>query len=270
MSKAPQRKIILTLSLLSGLSIVVVSCFGLFSPGTYSNETSNWMVQAVAQDAVDLFLISPLLIIAAIFAVRGSRVGLLIWSGVSLYIIYTYVIYCFDVHFNSLFFIYCFILGLSFYSFVYFLFSQVREPVKADGRLPVKTIGIYLMTIACAFYLLWLSQIFPSIIAHTIPKDVIAAGLPTNPIHVLDLSIVLPGFFIVAIFLMKKRPLGILLAPVILVFTVLMTITIGVLTVALNMKGPHTDYTVSIVMIILALISTIVFVMSVKNLKGDS
>ena len=58
------------------------------------------------------------LFIAAYFVNKGSVKAFLVWSGVLLYLIYAYVIYAFDVHFNSLFLVYVAILGLSFYALV--------------------------------------------------------------------------------------------------------------------------------------------------------
>lgn len=45
---------------------------------------------------------------------KGSVKAFLVWSGVPLYLIYAYVIYAFDIHFNRLFLVYVAILGLSF------------------------------------------------------------------------------------------------------------------------------------------------------------
>ncbi len=271
MNKNPQSTIILSLSLPLAFLIIACSYIGLFVPGTYSKETSNWTAQAIGQDAVDLFLISPMLVITAILAARMNTIGRLLWSGVLLYIMYTYAIYCFDVHFNSLFFAYCLVFGLSLYSFVYFLFSQTAEPVKhwPENRLPAKIVGVYLIVIACLFYALWLSQILPAIISNSTPRDLVDVGLPTNPVHVIDLSVALPGIFTVGLLLLKKKPLGLLLAPGILMFTVLMDITIGALIVAMHVKAIQEDYIITVVMTFLALISALFLIIFLRDIKDS-
>jgi hypothetical protein len=58
-------------------------------------ETANWQAQSIGQDFVDLFLVTPCLLISAILAFRNNRNAKMIWGGVVLYITYTFVIYCF-------------------------------------------------------------------------------------------------------------------------------------------------------------------------------
>ena len=53
----------------------------------------------------------------------------------------------------------------------------------------------------------------------------------------LDLALFLPGLILTAILLLKKKPLGYLLAPVILVFFILMNITIAVLALIMNLNN---------------------------------
>ena len=167
------NKVILKLSLPLAALIIFASIVGLFTPGFYLAETPDWQAQSFGQDAIDLFFISPVLIVTALLATRKNKIAFLLWSGVNLYLIYTYLIYCFDVHFNSLFIVYCFILGLSFYSFMYFLFSQINKPIAKEVyyKPVVKIIAVYFLIISCLFYFLWLSEIVPAIIHHGIPKE---------------------------------------------------------------------------------------------------
>jgi hypothetical protein len=257
-----QSKTILALSLPLATLIITTACVGLFTPDFYSGETPNWIAQSIGQDAIDLFLITPFLIITSILAAAKNRIAFLLWGGVNLYLIYTFVIYCFDVHFNRLFLIYCAILGLSFYSFLYFLFSQPGTPIKDENykNSAVKITAIYFLIIPCVFYFLWLAEIVPAIISHTTPRSLIETGLATNPVHVMDLSVFLPGIFIIAVLLLKERPLGLLLAPVILVFFVLMDITIGGLVIAMKIKGIETGYTITLIMSVLAVFSLVLLI----------
>jgi len=267
-----ESTIIFALSLILAVLVIFVSCVGLFIPGTYSKETPNWTAQAVGQDMIDLFLIVPSLIVTAIITYKKNKIAMLLWSGAVFYLIYTFVIYCFAVHFNSLFIIYCLILGLSFYSFMYFLFSQIKKPIVDwfDGKMPVKAVGIYLIVIACMFYMLWLSEIVPGISANTTPKNIIDMGLPTNPVQALDLSVVLPGFLIISILLFRKKPLGLMLAPTMLVFCILMDITIGGLNIIMKIRGIEASYTITVVMAILALISIVLLSFYLKSIKHNA
>ncbi len=269
MNNEQGNRIIVRLSFPICILLVIVSCVGLFFPNTYSAETPSWTAQAFGQDIFDLFLVVPFLLITVIFIRKRSRKALLMWSGAVLYLIYSFVIYCFAVHFNNLFIAYCLILGLSFYSFVYYLVTQLRGPVKDwfEETNPVKAVGYYFIAIACVFYLLWLSEIVPSIMAGTIPKNIIETGLLTNPVHALDLSIALPGILIVGILLLRRKTLGLLLAPSILIFMILMDITIGGLNIIMQIRSLEGNYIISMVMAMLALVSAWLLIIFLKGVK---
>ena len=220
---------VLTIPLFIG--IVIASYSGFFTPGFYSLETLSWQVQSKGQDLVDLFVAAPILLITAWLAFKGSKMAFLAWGGVNLFLVYTFIIYCFDVQFNSLFLIYCSCLGLAVYSLLFFLYKLIAGPDEAGiQRIKLFRItSIYFLVLAILFYGLWLSNILPALMNGSIPKEITELGLPTNPVHVIDLSVLLPALFIIGILLWKNNSIGVQLAPVILVFFILMNITIALL-----------------------------------------
>lgn len=266
-----QNNTILALSLPLAILLIFASSIGLFTPNFYSQETANWMAQSIGQDMIDLFLVAPFLVIISVLASKRNKIALLLWGGANLYLVYTFVVYCFDVPFNRLFLVYCFILGLSFYSFLCFVFWKINEPLPEHvyGKAPVKTVAIYFLVIPVVFSFLWLSEIIPSIIANQPPKSLAETGLYTNPIEVIDLAIFLPGIFMTGIFLLKRKMLGLLFLPVMLVFIVLMDITIASLVVVMKQKGIEANYTVTIVMIALALFSLVMLIWYLKTMTAS-
>jgi hypothetical protein len=254
----------MALSLPLAVLIIIASWIGLFTENFYFKETPDWISQATGQDAIDLFLVTPLLLITALLARKNGK-AFLLWGGVNLYLVYTFTIYCFDVHFNSLFIVYCLTLGLSFYSVLYFIFCLKDLRVNNNNKNnAVKIISVYFLLLSCLFYLLWLSEIIPAIIKHTTPESLNSTGLATNPVHVIDLAVILPGIFIVAILLFRKNQLGLLLVPSVLLFFILMDITIGGLIVVMNVRGLQTNYVIMLVMAVLALASTLLLVWYLK------
>lgn len=242
-----QSGIILALSLCSAILISVTGVAGIFIPGTYFRETVNWTLQSMGQDFINLFLILPIFVTALILTLKRVKIGFVIWGGINLYLVYTYVIYSFDIHFNRLFPVYCLVLGLSFYSFLFFIYLSIKKRL---GNLNINTNSVrltsgYFLTIACMFAFLWMSQIVPAVILHTVPAELIDTGLITNPVHVLDLAIFLPSLFITSVLLLAKNPLGILFAPVLLVFCVLMSLAIACLIYAMSAAGSGAGYTVT-------------------------
>jgi hypothetical protein len=262
-------KTILIISVPLVLLLVVVSSIGLFTENFYSKETFNWQVQSVGQDMIDLFVITLSLIITAVFSYRRNDIAPLLWAGTVLYILYTFIIFCFAVHFNKLFLLYCSILGISLYSLTWFAYSSMKRTTTffIKKKSVIIFTGIYFLVIAVMFLFLWLSEIVPAINNDTVPDSLTVAGLFTNPVHVIDLSVFLPGIFITGVWVLKKRAIGFLLAQVLLVFFILMDITIGWLSFMMYQNGLAADLSVAIAMAALAVISAALLTWNLINIK---
>jgi hypothetical protein len=270
MQPSTHRKTILAFSVPLLLLLIIASSIGLFTENFYSKETLNWQIQSVGQDMIDLFLIVPSLIITTLLIYRKkSFKSMLPWSGTLLYIVYTFIIFCFDVHFNSLFIVYCLILGLSLYAAAWAFYTLIKRNIVAESNNTMisKATGIFFTVIAVVFYGVWLAEIIPGMIHGEIPTSLIETGLITNPVHVLDLSVFLPATFIIGILLLKKRAAAFLITPVLLFFFILMNITIGCLALLMYKKGITEDMSLAVVMMVLTVISIVLLVFNLQHLK---
>jgi hypothetical protein len=245
-----------------------VSVAGLLAPGFYSKETLYWQVQCRGQDVIDLFFIVPTLVVTGSLSSK-KRISLLLYTGTLLYIIYTFVIYCFDVHFNSLFPVYCLILFFSFYNFLWIVYKQVQgSPVKAPVDIRVsRATGLYFMLVSVLFYFLWLADIIPSVINNSVPENLKQSGLPTNPVHVIDLAFFLPAIFLTGALLLRKKSLGSVLAVIFLFFFILMDITIGWLTIKMKQEELASGNLVIIAMTALATVSLVLLVWNAQGIQ---
>ncbi len=262
-------KIITFLSLILVVSLAVVSFTGALVSSTYERDAPSMAAQGIGQDMVDLFLVVPLLLLSLFLVHRKNRVAYFIFAGTLFYILYSFVIYSLGVHFNRLFLWYCLTLGLSLYAFLLTVIQMNRMEVESwfNPKLPVKIIGGYLIFVAVLFYLLWLKDVVPAILNNTIPQTVSDYHLLVNPVHVLDLSIVLPGLMITAILLIKKHRLGYIFAPITLVFILILTIALIGMVVMLRVKGISDETSVAGIFTVLALISLIFLVLFFRSLK---
>jgi hypothetical protein len=265
------QKIVITLSVLIALLIIGISLVGIFSPNFYAREAPNWQVQSVGQDYIDLVLIVPALLMTAMITRKSISKGILLWAGVLLYLVYTFTIYAFDVHFNQLFILYCLTLGLSFYSLLFSFYVKSRENrfIRSSHARVRKVIGIYFLTIASLFYMLWLSEVIPASLNQTTPKVLLEVELPTNPIHVIDLAIILPGIFITGLLLLKDNQLGHTLTPVFLIFFLLMDITIGTLSLMMKANGFEGSYLLILTMVMLAILSVALLSWYMRSLNVE-
>jgi hypothetical protein len=167
---------------------------------------------------------------------RGSESALHIWRGLLAYVVYSYVLYAFFIHFNRLFLVYTGALAFSFYALVA---SLATQSVPLPASLPRARLAITALTVsALLFALLWLSEIVPANLAEVTPASLEEVGLIVNPVHVLDLAFVLPAMAIAAALLRNRRPAGYLLAVPLLVFAVMMGIAIEFMFIAMGELGP--------------------------------
>lgn len=223
-------KTIAVLTLILCVLIIWAGITGLTVPGFYDYETDNWRLQTLAQDKIDLYFIVPVLLNTALMISRGSQDARLLWAGAMIYVIYTYTIFCFSIHFNSMFLVYCAILGLSIFTLIYFIYSYRKTfRYKLSGRNTGAATGIYFMLTAVFFAMLWISEIVLATLTDELPASLAESGLVTNPVQVIDLTVCLPGLFITGLLLIRREKAGLVLAPVLLTFMFLMDITVGVL-----------------------------------------
>ena len=235
---------------LAGL-VAVAAGAGLFWPPAYARETPVWAAEGQGGDAVNLLVIVPILLVSALLAHRGSVSARLVWMGTLIFLLYNFIVYAIAVHFNSLFLVYCGVLGFSFYALVGSLPSLSPSEIASSygARAPVKTMAAALFLIAFVFAAQWLREIIPALLSGHAPKSVTDAGLLTSPVHVLDLAIVLPGFVITAIMLLRRKAVAFILAPALMVFGILMTVAVAGMIGALILKGLATDYVVAAVLV---------------------
>jgi hypothetical protein len=244
--------------------IVWSGAAGLLSPDLYENETANWRIQTIGQDCINLCLIVPLLLNTSLMMTRGAQDAKLLWAGGIAYTIYTYTIYCFDVHFNNLFLVYCAILGLSIYLLIWFVYSHRKTfRYRLTGKATGAVTAIYFMLTAVLFALLWLSEILAAILTDRVPASLGEGGFFTNPVQVIDLAVCLPGLFIAGLLLLRRQKPGLILAPVLLTFMLLMHLTVGVLAI---LTDPNkTIGAVALTMFGLAAFSSVLLVLHLRT-----
>ena len=235
----------------------IASYFGAFDPNTYAAETASLAAQGRGQDIVNLFLAAPLLLILLWRLQKPRPIASVLMAGTLFYILYSFVIYAFGIHFNFLFHIYCLVLGLSLYAFILHLHRMHQLDVKHwfQRKVPIRSTSIFLLVIAFLFYYLWLSDTLPAAIAGTTPESVTSYNLLVNPVHVLDMAIALPGLILAAYLLWQHHEWGYILAPMFLVFLIILTIALAAMMIMVKRAGVSEDTSLVYIFLVLAVIS---------------
>jgi len=261
-------KTALWLSAIDALLVLTASASGIFLKSIYARETPSWAVQGIGQDIVNLGA-AVVLFIAAYFVNKGSVNTFLVWSGVLLYLIYAYVIYAFDVHYNSLFLVYVAILSLSFYALVVSVIHLHLNGMQAyfSANTKARVVSVFLLVLGILFYLLWLREEIPALLTGKIPQNVIQANLPTNPVHVLDLGLYLPAMIITGLLLWRRKLWGYLLAGPLLVFSILTGSAILVIFHVMSSKGMPTSVGIEAFIVVIIVVSLVLSVLFLREVK---
>jgi hypothetical protein len=213
-----RRSSLVPLTLVLAVILVGVTAYGLLSADPY-RLGDDMNAQGRGQDLLTL-VATPVLIWAAVRACRGSLRAHLLWLGLMLYLIYSYISYAFGVPFNDAFLGYVAILGISSYLlFTGLMRVDVRVVAAALTRAPRRATAWVFATVGVAFAFVWLSDIVRAL-PGGLPKMRFAYDMP-SPIHVLDLAWIIPLLVGTAVLLLRSRPAGYLLAAVLVakVFT---------------------------------------------------
>jgi FtsH-binding integral membrane protein len=89
------------------------------------------------------------------------------------------------------------------------------------GNRKERVTAVFMLVVVTLFAIMWLADIVPALMDDSTPASVQDVGLPTNPVHVLDLAFFLPAVAFVGWALLQRHPLGYAAAPAMLVFLAL-------------------------------------------------
>lgn len=234
--------------------LAVMSLAGLLAHASYAQELPAWAAQAAGQDWFDLLIAVPCLAICGDRARTGSPRWNVLLAGTYGYVVYELAIYLFAIHFSSLFFVYCATFGLAAFALIAVLGELTRRPEPVEPRA-ARLAGGWLVAIGGLFMLMWLLEDVPAVMRGQTPASLIETGLFTNPVHVIDLSFVLPAHVIAGVLLWRRRLRGAVYGPVLLAFGTLMSASIGGMMVAIRLAGGVAPLPIAIAMVIVTAIS---------------
>jgi hypothetical protein len=199
----------------------------IYGQGLYHYDTPIIAVGNKAGDAVTLVLGIPLLVVSILLYRGGSLKGGLLLSGALAYMLYFYGSTAFGTAYNNLFIVYIALVSASLFAFVLVLTSiDLRMlPLHLSPRLPQRPIAIYLVVSGAVLMLVWLIlSVIPALLQGKAPAEV--WSYTTIITIVVDEAFVAPALILSGVLLLRRTPSGYLLAPTLLVFTVVLGINL--------------------------------------------
>ena len=192
----------------------------IWGQGWYRYDTPIGALSFKAGDLITLFLAIPILIVSFVLYRQSSMRGGLLLTGALAYFLYTYISLGFGAMYNNLFLIYILIFSASLFGLILALtsFDVQALPTHFAETLPHRGIGIFLVISGVILSLVWLAlSIIPALLQSKAPPE--AYFYTTFMMGIVDIGIVAPVLLIAGVLLLRRLPLGYLLASTMLVFT---------------------------------------------------
>lgn len=171
-------------------------------------------------DAATLVVAIPLLVVSTLRYRRGSVRGGLLLTGTLAYFLYLYASLALSTAYNEAFLIYVALFSASFFAFVP-SFAYAR-PVASrfSDRLPRRAIAAFMLASGSVTAVVWLAPLLASIARGEPPE--LLESYTTMVTEVLDLGVIVPATLVSGALLLRRDPLGYLVALPLLVLIVLL------------------------------------------------
>jgi hypothetical protein len=171
-------------------------------------------------DAITLVVAIPLLILSIRFYQSGSLRGGILLAGTLAYFLYNYASMAFGAAYNNLLLVYIALFSASLFAFV-LTFSSIDAqayPTHLSPRLPRRGMIAFLFATGLALLGVWLGlSLIPALLKGQVPQEL--AAYTTLTTHVLDIGVIAPIAIVAGFLLLRRLPLGYLMASIFLVFT---------------------------------------------------
>jgi hypothetical protein len=209
----------------------------IYGRGMYRHDSSFVAALLKGTDAIMLFLSLPLLLVSYSFYRRGSLRGSIFLIGILLYFLYIGVTYTFSAMFNSLFLVYTALFSASLFSVIVALTSFDAQALanKLTSNMPRRGIAIFMFVAGFGTLFLWLSDLIGPLMTSQAPVNL--GPYTTMFTHGFDSAVITPATVITGIYLLKRKPIGYLLAAPLLILCTIIGVTVIAQTISQAMVG---------------------------------
>jgi hypothetical protein len=235
--RAPSRSAA-TLSYIScacaaAASIATLLWSGSFPAPPGSSAFNAALAEARGWSLVTVAVVLPLLVSCLVAARNGSQSGHLAWLGALAYLVYTYLELAVSPPFSALYLLYVLAFACAIPALILGVTAVDARALNSqiEDRLPRRSVGAFGLALGVLLPLAWLK----GIVAHTVagefgwPSGVDAIG---HVVHALDLGLQAPLGIATGVLLLRRKPAGAVLAPILLVNAIGMGLALTAMVVA--------------------------------------
>jgi hypothetical protein len=203
----------------------------LYGRGLYRHDSLFTAAGYKGQDSVTLFLAVPLLVWATLLYRRGSLRGGLRLAGVLAWILYAYFSMAFGAPYNSLFLVYVALFSASFFALLLLLalIDLQALPAQVLAGLPRRGPAIFMFAGGLVTLSVWLDPLVGAMMEGR-PPDLLG-HYTTMVTDAIDLGVITPATFVAGALILRRRPLGYVIAFPLLGLIVMLLPAIALMTV---------------------------------------
>lgn len=194
----------------------------MYGNGIYHNDSLFAGALFRGTDVITLFVCIPLLLVSFFLYRRGSLRGSILFVSMLVYFLYLGATYTFSVAFNSLFLIYTALLSAGLFAAIIAMttFDTQALANKVASGMPHRGIAIFMFVAGLGTLMLWLSELIGPIMTGQAPANL--GPYTTMFTHGFDSAVITPATVVTGMFLLKRKPLGYLLAaPLLILCTII-------------------------------------------------
>ena len=184
----------------------------MYGQGLYHNDSLFAGALFRGTDAATLFISIPLLVVSYWFSRRGSMRANIFMIGVLMYFLYLGSSYTFSVAFNSLFLIYIMLFSASLFATIVTLtgFDRARLANEISAQFPHRGIAMFMFVAGLGTLMLWISELIGPLMKGQAPVNL--GPYTTMFTHGFDSGVITPATVITGVYILKRKPVGYLLA----------------------------------------------------------
>jgi len=193
----------------------------LYGSGIYANNSTFVATIARGTDLV-MFFVAFGLLLTTLNRNKGVKTKLL-HAGFLVSLLYYATTTAFERVFNQLFLVYTVMFGLAVFAFVFTMIDLSSTICFDEGGKTYRKTAIFTMLAGCSV-LVWLMDIIPTVFTGVPPEFI--SIYTSSPTKILDIALIFPACITGGIWLMRKRPMGYVLPPIMLTFLAVIAVTV--------------------------------------------
>ncbi|AFG37839.1 hypothetical protein [Spirochaeta africana] len=245
----------------------------IYGRGLYQLDSAFRAPILIGTDMVTLVLAIPLLITALIWSSAGTLRARMFAVGILAYFLYLSSSLAFGVMFNRLMPLYIVYFSASLFAFIGALRSIDLQQLdyNLSPYLPRRTIAGFLF-LAGLSLTVWLAELIPAAAGGTVPPHL--GAYTTEITHVIDLGVLLPLALLAAWLLLRRNPLGYLIAGPMLALNALIGPVVIAQTVVQRLHGvaiTPMEFTLFVLpFAAMSLLAALLWAILLRGTTGDS